>query len=188
MKVTLRKANALQASINEAMKTLEFRTNVSLNEFQKPEAEVEGALKRFADNVVRREGLLNALHLIRRNVAVANAANIDAKLNEVARLEKEITFYTPLAKSPVRMDPDVLHGKLAKLKGRETTDAYSRYSENEVATAIFAQKDLDVFRSTLSSLKKAKQKIQDELLELNVQTTIELTDEVVNVLRTEEIL
>ena len=47
MKITLRKANALQAAINEALKELDLSTEVTINEFEKPEEVLESARLRF---------------------------------------------------------------------------------------------------------------------------------------------
>lgn len=181
MKITLRKANAIQASINEALKGLEFNSVVSLNEFQKPQEEIKKASEKFAENLKERDNLIGALYSIRRAVSDANnEAGIDSRLADVARLERDISFYSPLAKAQVSVENDVLVGKLGKLKGRQE-DAYSRY-ENEVQTSHFAKETIESFKTRLSTAKKQKQKLQDELLTLNVKTEITLSTETVDVL------
>ena len=40
MKITLRKANALQLAIGEAVKNIDVETDVKINEFQDGEAEI----------------------------------------------------------------------------------------------------------------------------------------------------
>jgi len=57
-----------------------------------------------------------------------------------------------------------------------------------VDTSIFTQEDITGFRTAVSLGKKAKQKLQDELLEINVRTEIDLSDDVVTVLTTEGLL
>ena len=187
MQVSLRKANALQVAINEALKGLEFKSDVSINEFQKPAQEIELAKQKFERNVQRRGNLTSALYNIRTAVSSANASNkIDHLLADLARLEKDIVFYTPLAKASVQTDLKVIGGKLEKISNRDG-ESYSFHS-SEVSTSIFADSDLEVFRSNLSLAKKKKQKLQDELLELNVRTTITLSDETVATLTAEDIL
>jgi hypothetical protein len=95
-------------------------------------------------------------------------------------------FYTPLAKASVQTDLKVIGGKLLKIANREG-ESYSFHS-SEVSTSIFADSDLEAFRNNLSLAKKKKQKLQDELLELNVRTTIELATSTVEVLKAEDIL
>jgi hypothetical protein len=187
MQVSLRKANALQVAINEALKGLEFKADVSINEFQAPAKEIELAKQKFDRNVQRRWNLISALYDIRTKVASANATNnIDNLLADLARIEKDLVFFAPFAKANVQTDLKVIGGKLEKIANRDG-ESYSFHS-SEVSTSIFADSDLEVFRSNLSLAKKKKQKLQDELLELNVRTTIELTTATVEVLKAEDII
>ena len=187
MQVSLRKANALQVAINEALKGLEFKSDVSINEFQDPEKEIELAKQKFDRNVQRRGSLTSALYNIRTQVASANASNkIDNLLADLARLEKDIVFYTPLTKANTSTELRVLRGKLIKISNREG-ESYGFHS-SEVSTSIFADSDLETFRNNLSLAKKKKQALQDQLLEVNVRTTIELATSTVEVLKAEDIL
>lgn len=186
MQVSLRKANALQVAINEALKGLEFKAEISINEFQKPEAMIAAASKTFFGNAHRRSALLRSLYQIRKAVAAANAANeIDNRLADLALLEKEVTFFTSQAKAQPRLDAEVIHGKLVKIVNR-TEDSY--YAKAEVETSIFTADDLKSLSRLAVTAKKAKQKLQDELLELNVRTTIELSETAVATLTAEDIL
>lgn len=186
MQISLRKANAIQIAINEALKGLEFKAEISINEFQDPANELDNALAKFNNNVSRRYKLIAALYDIRNKVAEANSKNsIDGLLAELARLEKDIVFLSPLVKSNTRTDLKVIAGKLEKIANR-TEDSY--YAKAEVESSIFTDADLEKFRVNLSFAKKAKQKLQDQLLELNVRTTIELSTETVATLTSEDIL
>lgn len=186
MQISLRKANAIQVAINEALKGLEFKTEIGINEFQKPEATIEAASKLFFDNVNRRNALLRALYEIRKATASANATNgIDSRLADLAFLEKEVTFFTAHSKTKERLAAEVIVGKLEKIANR-TEDSY--YAKAEVETSVFTDKDLYALTRLLVKAKKEKQKLQDELLELNVRTTIELTETTVATLTQEDIL
>lgn len=186
MQISLRKANAMQVAINEALKGLEFKTEIGINEFQKPEDTIESASKLFFDNVNRRNALLRALYEIRKATASANAANgIDGRLADLAFLEKEVTFFTTHSKTKERLAEAVLVGKLEKIANR-TEDSY--YNKAEVETSIFSGKELNALRTLAVTAKKEKQKLQDELLELNVRTTIELSETTVATLTSEDIL
>ena len=186
MQVSLRKANALQVAINESLKGLEFKADISINEFQDPAKEIELAKQKFDRNVQRRWNLIGALYDIRTKVANANAANnIDNLLADLARLEKDLVFFAPFAKANVQTDLKVIGGKLEKIANR-TEDSY--YAKAEVETSIFAEDDLNTYRTYLSEFKKKKQALQDTLLEVNVRTTIELATGTVEVLKAEDIL
>jgi hypothetical protein len=187
MQVSLRKANALQVAINEALKGLEFKSDVSINEFQKPSQEIELAKEKFDRNVQRRWNLIAALYNIRTSVSSANASNnIDNLLADLARLEKDIVFFSQYVKANVRTDLEVVRGKLDKIANREG-ESYSFHS-SEVSTSIFEESDLENFRVNLSTSKKKKQALQDQLLEVNVRTTIELAAGTVEVLKAEDII
>jgi hypothetical protein len=186
MQVSLRKANALQVAINEALKGLEFKAEIAINEFQKPEATIEAASKTFFTNVDRRGALLRALYEIRKAVSAANAANdIDNRLADLALLEKDFAFFSAQAKVKERLDAEVIHGKIVKIANR-TEDSY--YAKAEVETSVFTKEDIKTLNGLAVAAKKAKQKLQDELLELNVRTTVNLSDEAVATLTAEDIL
>lgn len=186
MQISLRKANAIQVAINEVLKGLEFKAEISINEFQKPEATIASAAEVFFTNVTRRSSLLKSLYEIRKAVSVANAtAGIDSRLADIALLEKDFVFFTNHSKSSVRLDADVLHGKLVKVANRAEE---SYYTKAEVDTSVFTQDDLKTLNRLAVKAKKEKQKLQDELLELNVRTTITLSDEAVTTLTAEDIL
>ena len=186
MQVSLRKANALQVAINEALKGLEFKSDISINEFQNPATEIELAKQKFDRNVQRRWNLLAALYDIRTKVAAANAANnIDNLLADLARIEKDLVFFAPFAKANTSTDLKVIQGKLEKIANR-TEDSY--YAKAEVETSIFNEDNLAQFRTYLSDFKKKKQALQDTLLEVNVRTTIELASGTVETLQSEDII
>jgi hypothetical protein len=176
MKISLRKANAIQAAIIEAVNSLELATDVAINEFERPTEKIEEAVNKFSTNLVTRSKLMGVQYEIRRAVARANAeAGINDLLADVAMLEKDISLYTRLAKVRPALENDVIVGKLGKIKGRSEDQFYGR--DDVVQTSIFNESAIDAFKSNLASLKKQKVSLQDSLLELNVQTEIEVSDD-----------
>ena len=176
MKITLRKANALQIAIGEAVKNLDVNVDVKLNEFQDSEAEIARVAAEFRENLARRTQLVEAMYDIRKAVSVANsAAGVDVKLADVARLEKQVQFYNGLAAKTVREGAVVIEGKLKKLREAEAKSRIYGYSDT-VDTTVLTAEDIRGFRTAAATAKKAKQKLQDELLEINVRTEIEVTD------------
>jgi hypothetical protein len=59
---------------------------------------------------------------------------------------------------------------------------------NNVETSVVSQSVLDKFKAEVKTLKRAKQDLQDKLLNLNVATTIALSANSVSVLKEEGIL
>lgn len=190
MKVTLRKANALQNVINDAIKGIDLQTTVAVNEFKDAEVVIKDSRELLLLSTERKNKLLGALYSIRKDVGATNAkAGIDERLAQVALTEKRIQLYTGLAVLSVREDAEVIAGKLEKIKNRDAS-ARSPYGySDEVSTTVVTDADLTEFKSRVSHLKKEKQKLQDEILELNVRTELELNDIVVaDVLRAEGLL
>jgi hypothetical protein len=182
MNISLRKANALQNTINESIKGLESNPVVSLNEFQDAEQEIAQVRGQVMDRLATRKYLYNALYEIRQAVSAANhTSGVDIKLSQVAHQDKLIQLYSGLAEQKVREPSAVVAGKLEKIRTRTESSRMAFY-ENSVDTSVFTQEDLDSFRKEVAQLKKAKQKVQDEILELNVRTEIVLSESTKNVL------
>jgi hypothetical protein len=178
MNITLRKANAIQISINDALKGISFETQVKINEFQDAEAEIARVALEFKTNLTRRDALNEALYEIRKSVGSANAdVGIDTRLADVANLEKQIQFYNGLAGKTVRESDKVVAGRLDKIRNGKDESRRSIYGYGDtVDTSVLTREDLDGFRKLVAKAKKSKQKIQDEILELNVQTIIQLSE------------
>lgn len=185
MNITLRKANAVQNSINEMIKGLAFDTSVRINEFEDHNEQINAVRTVFDTHRATRNKLVGALYEIRKAVAVANAENsINDMLAEVAMLEKEIQFNNAFATQQPRLSDAVIVGKIEKVKAAKE-DFYRR---DDVSTSVFTKEEVDEFKRVVADLKRQKQKLQDVLLELNVQTEITLDDETATFLERADIL
>jgi hypothetical protein len=95
----------------------------------------------------------------------------------VARLEKDIQFYNGLASKKVREAANVVEGQLAKLRESKNDTHRTIYGyATTVDTSVLTTEDIKSFRTAAATAKKAKQKLQDELLEINVRTEIEVSN------------
>ena len=187
MKLTLRKANAVQTAINEMIKSLDLDTTVTLNEFEVVEDQIEAVRDRFFTHSATRNKLFASLYEIRKKVAQANAeAGINDMLADVAHLEKIIGFNTMLAGKGTQTALRVLNGELKK-QAEAGNDRYM-YGRDGVSTAIFTEVEIADFHRNAARAKRTKQSLQDELLELNVQTQIELDEETQRFLAQADIL
>jgi uncharacterized protein YdcH (DUF465 family) len=187
MKITLRKANALQNSINEALKHVDVKSKVSLNEFQDPELVISTSAFEAKTNLDRKVALTNAIYSIRGAVgAVNHTAGVDEKLTEIARIEKQIQVYSVFLGTETREAPAVIAGKLEKLKARDANSRASMYGYGDtVDTSVFTAEDIANFKSVVTNLKKQKQTLQDAVLEANVRNEIALNDETLKTLQSE---
>jgi hypothetical protein len=189
MKLTLRKANAVQNEINVVLRNLTFDTTVRVNEFEGPETKLEEQRTEFNINTRQRTELMDALYEIRVAVSAANAANeVNDKLAVVARLEKDITFYTDLAKSEPVKDAEVIKGKLRQIETASSESRYGYGSRDSVDTGILTKGQIKSFKKKTADLRKAKRNLQDELLEVNVKVTIDISDQSVDTLKAESLV
>jgi len=187
MKLTLRKANAIQAAINEMIKGLDLGTSVTLNEFEDVEEQIQAVRDRFWTHASTRTKLVMALYEIRKKVAQANSeSGINDLLTDVAYLEKQISYNAILTSKGAQTALRVLNGQVQK-NANAKDDGFG-YRRNEVTTSIFTEEEVENFRRTAADLKREKQNVQDTLLELNVQTEIELDEETARFLQKADIL
>lgn len=188
MKITLRKANALQNSINEALRHIDVKTKVSLNEFQDPEGMISVSAAEAKKNLDRKVSLTNALYDIRAAVGKTNhTAGVDEKLTEVARIEKQIQLYSAFVGGETREAPAVIAGKLEKLRNVEAKNRIYGYGDT-VDSSVFTAEDVAGFKAVVANLKKQKQALQDAVLELNVRNEVVLADATEKTLASENLL
>lgn len=189
MKITLRKANALQNSINEALRHIDVKTKVSLNEFQDAEGVLAVSAAEAKKNIDRRVSLTNALYDIRGGVGFVNhTAGVDEKLTEIARIEKQIQLYSAYVGVEVREANAVIVGKLEKIRaGKDERRSIYGYGDT-VDTGVFSVDDIAGFKAVVANLKKQKQTLQDAVLEANVRNEVVLKQATVDTLATENLL
>lgn len=190
MNITLRKANAIQASINDAIKGIKVETVVAINEFQDPAVELKKANDALFANDARRQKLLLALYNIRGLVGTANAASgIDVNLAKAAFIDKRIGQLETIGNADVMTDMTVIVGKLDKIKNDKSDSRRSIYGYNDnVSSGVVTQEQLDQVKAEIKNLKKQKQKLNDEILELNIKTEIPLSEDVVATLAGEGLI
>lgn len=190
MNITLRKANAIQNSINDAVKNIKFETTVELNEFQDPGVELTKANEELFAADSRRQKLTMALYNIRALVGTANAASgIDTALAKAAFIDKRIAQLEQLATLKPYTDLEVIKGKLEKIKSLKDEARSRIYGYGDtVSTTVVSKEQIEQAKAEILNLKKQKQKLNDEVLELNIKTEIPLADDTTAVLQAEGLL
>ena len=191
MNITLRKANAVQNSITETVKNIRVELAVELNEFQNVEDTISKANNELIVNDGRRQNLTMALYNIRALVGTANAASgIDTALAKAAFIDKRIGQLEQLANGTEITSLEVIKGKLEKIKndkGDNTRRSIYGYSDT-VSTGILSKEQIAQAKTEILNLKKQKQKLNDEILELNIKTEIPLGDDTVATLQAEGLI
>jgi hypothetical protein len=188
MKITLRKANALQTAIQDQIKTVEVKTSISINEFQNPGIELVAARAQVLQGDTRRNELTKALYAIRSAVGRANVeSGVSDLLTQAAYIDKRIGHLKGFVEGEVAEHLDVVAGKLQKIASSEKSSRVYGYHDT-VSTGVLDQADIDAFRKEMLGLKKEKQSINDKVLELNVRTEIELIKNIVDILQNENLI
>jgi hypothetical protein len=190
MNISLRKASAVQHSINEAIRGIDIQSSIELNEFQNVAEVLQTANNTLFANDARRQKLLLALYNIRGLVGAANSqSGIDMKLATAAFVDKRIAQLGELASCKAVTDPNIISGRIEKIRNRKDDARSSLYGRDEVVTtSVISEAQLTQIRDEIKNLKKQKQKINDEVLELNIKTEIPLSEDVVNTLTNEGLI
>jgi hypothetical protein len=190
MNITLRKANVIQNNIQDTIKSIEIVKSIEINEFQDPAIELKKANDTLLANDNRRQKLLLALYNIRGLVGTANSSSsIDLNLAKAAFIDKRIGQLEDISKSQPMIELSVVSGKLEKIRNRKEESRASLYGRDDtVTTSVVSQAQIDQAKAEIQNLKKQKQKINDEVLELNIKTEIPLSDEVVATLQAEGLI
>tara|TARA_R110000796_G_scaffold4214_4_gene15954 strand:- start:901 stop:1467 length:567 start_codon:yes stop_codon:yes gene_type:complete len=176
MTITLRKANTLQLSIKEAIAGFKINTKASLNEHE-PWLEVLANKRKEVQVAVTAKSDLNvALYEIRKAVANANSiSGINDFLAGLALVETEISATNILLAAGVQDSVAAIKGSLRDLVA-EKASANMYGSPSPVTVSIFDKAANDSFAAKLKKLKRQKVAFKDELLGLNITTTIVLDD------------
>jgi len=86
-------------------------------------------------------------------------------------------------------DLAVVNGKLEKIRSRKEESRASLYGRDDtVSTSVVGRDQIDQAKAEIQNLKKQKQKLNDEVLELNIKTEIPLSDDVVATLQAEGLI
>jgi len=189
MNISLRKANAIQRSILETLKEIDTTTTIDINEFQDPTNEIQRANDTLFENDSRSQKLLLAYYNIRGLVGTANAASgINTNLAKGAFIDRRISQLQEIATLKPMVDLEVIKGKLEKIRNRKE-ERESIYGRNDVvSTTVVSSDQIDQAKTEIRNLKKQKQTLNDQVLELNVSTEIPLSDDVVETLTKEGLI
>ena len=192
--INLRKANALQSEIRKAISSSGVSDTVSVNEYT---TDIVGGLNKakfeFVTDITRKVALNTALFNIRKSVAQANAKNgISDILADVELIDATMAVYSGVATKAVAKSLEEITARVEKMKAApaDTSARSALYGDhyNKVDTSVVEQGTIDVAKGIVKSLKREKQTLQDKLLALNVNTTIDISDVDTLVLKAEGIL
>ena len=132
-----------------------------------------------------------SLYNIRALVGTANAASgINTALAKAAFIDKRIGQLEQFATASEMVSLDVIKGKIEKIKNdKGETSRRSLYGYHDtVSTSILSKDQIAQAKAEILNLKKQKQQLNDEVLELNIKTEVPLSDDTVATLQAEGLL
>ena len=189
--ISLRKANAIQQSITELVRGINYELSTSISEFEDVDTKLATAKQKSIVAITTATDLYEALYSIRLLISDANATSgINGLLTRIAHMDKIILVNNQVASASPQAELTVIKGKHDKIKNNNVQDGISVYSSRitEVQSGVYTQDELVNFKLASNAVKKEKTKLQDKLLELNINTTIELPDSVVQILETADLI
>ena len=179
MQITLRKANAVQSEIRKAIAAKNVSDTVSITEFTKNvDGVLEKAMADFATDVTRKVALNTALFNIRKSVARVNAsAGVSDILTDIELIDANMAVYSAVSTKDVAKSLSEITARIEKMKA-STSDTNTRaiYGDrySNVETSVVEQNSIDGSKEVVKKLKREKQALQDKLLTLNVNKTIDI--------------
>ena len=193
MKINLRKSSAIQKELFVRVGKVEFDTTVELDEFNDPKDIISKQLNEVTDNIVLKQSLLSVVYSLRAKTGIVNAkAGVSGLLAEQERLKACIRMYDSFSTGKPRAKLSEISlriEKMTKLSEKEGDRlSYHHSSRDHITSSVFDKEQLDVFKNTVKQLKKQHQEINDQLLEINVKKTIELSAEEEELLSNEGLL
>ena len=188
MKISLRKAHALQQEIRRVMGEVFPSITVKLDEsIQNDHVYDQLEMHRFdyisrMDRYVR---LSETLASVRSRVAAANeAAGVNELLSQLAHLDRMVRVYTesaPKLDDAVSCgDVETIQYKLDAIRNPENRKAAMYRFESDVTVALNTREGLN---QLASKYRRQRVAVNDQLLEANVGRKIELADSEVELLR-----
>jgi hypothetical protein len=94
-----------------------------------------------------------------------------------------------MADRSVRMNKDVIEGKLNKLRNSKDEGRSFLYDRhNEISTGVATEASNQSFKEAVASYKREKQRLQDAVLEANVRNEVTIDALTENTLRTEGLI
>ena len=189
MKVSLRKANALQEQLNEAIKNRPSADHeVNVVDYELWKSEIENAQTKWYKEVESKLKMVEARFSIRKSIANHNTlSGVTDLLTDLNHVESKITTIQRwILQRDVRSKDEVLEKQRSRKVARAENADYDGYISMDVS--VISKGDHDHWTEKVQELRRTKARINDELLSLNIKTEIDLTPEVVKILKQENLI
>ena len=187
MKVSLRKAAALQEAITEAINDInhrEFDTLIDVLDEEYPEVALDTEQEKFLKSVEQTILLMNAKAEIRKLVGEANhTCGINTILAGMKLIENKMELFYSLKGYAPRVKPSAYQKRINRINNNPDT-----FGDKTAPVSVITENTIETFTRKYKEASKEKRELSEKLLELNVGTQIQLPDEVHKVLQKHNIV
>jgi len=191
MKINLRKSAALQLEIMNVMNNIEVSTKRSYADIDYVETDFHDHVSTWKNNLNRKWQLVDTLENIRKATAKANQdSGVSDLLTKERVITQKIKFLTEVLEyRNTRMyTVQEITDKLKKYQEIKSDSVLAFRQEQSVISSLISKEEISVYETEIRKLKKLRQKTNDQILELNVSTLIDLSESDVRFLEKEELI
>jgi uncharacterized protein YdcH (DUF465 family) len=187
MKVSLRKANMLQNTLNELVKeSTEISSVVDVMTQDNWETELDNVRNEYFEEVESKLILTKTRYNIRQQIAEKNAeCGINTMLCDVANIDTQINLLNSLIlNQSVRDNSNVIQKRIDRNEEqlKKENSNYLGRSVDSMKISVLEKSDINNYKNIVRSLKKERVKLNDKILSLNIKTELELSLEIEYVL------
>jgi hypothetical protein len=194
MKLNLRRARKLETKINNKVKqlsNLELNTQTSVRVNADLQSEILPDLvaerTSFLSSLKNIQSLIDVRYNIRSRIGMANEAfGVNGKMLELNKLRSEFEIYQSYIGEFEVVDQKNLEDEQSMYRSR--LENGERFATSKFKASFLNDKDKDNFKSKAFDLLKKIDEIEDELLSLNYTNFVELDEETVKLLETNNLL
>ena len=186
MKISLRKANTIQELVGEILQQpLESPTNLDVMAIDEWKDELRFARKTFLSEMATRTQLVSARYEVRKLISEENAKQGVTSL--LATLAETDTMINLMKRNVVDQTVSDKYDVVEKKRERKITlldkEGMHVYRSDTFDVSIIDAETIKTYKEKVKVLKRKRQRINDELLEKNIRSEIELPSWAVDLLR-----
>ncbi|MFA5489947.1 MAG: hypothetical protein WC284_12120 [Candidimonas sp.] len=185
MNINLRKASRFQQLLTDEISKLTALSSVNVNvDVFLKDSEIVKLIEdeqRNLENRLRQIDLAeDALYRIRKKVSEANQkSGLSDLMADDAKLRREKSRLESLSRGSVISSSESIFRKVASHRER-----MNEYSGNNISVSVATEQIINFAKDRLKSINRDLTSIGDKMIEKNIQTTITLDADIVEVLRT----
>lgn len=190
MDITLRKASQVEVSIQNRIDELfrQTKTTIDVSIYADATKRRKAIKARMNEHLDKIDRLATIRFVIRSEVGKKNASvGISDRLAQLKHLQENSKRLSSLAgANPALVDEELEFELMGRRKNFE--NGSERYDGETVSVGLYLQEDLDAFEADLVRNRQKISRTNDELTELNANSTISISNEDAEVLRSEGVL